>query len=90
MYKVCSPRYSMEKNKYQFTYPPIPKKTVRCLERRALDWYIGMFILGMATSTRLTGYSIKHPIIEYQNRHSVTRKTFLYENNDKIFRTINN
>ena len=45
MYKVCSPRYSTEKNKYQFTYPPIPKKTVRCLERRPLDWYIGMFIL---------------------------------------------
>ena len=38
----------------------------------------------------LTGYSIKHPIIEYQNRYSVTRKTFFYENNDKIFRTINN
>jgi hypothetical protein len=35
-------------------------------------------------------YSIKHPIIEYQNRYSVTRKTFFYENNDKIFRTINN
>ena len=46
--------------------------------------------LGMATSTRLTGYSIKHPIIEYQNRYSVTRKTLFYENNDKIFRTINN
>ena len=46
--------------------------------------------LGMATSTRLTGYSIKHPIIEYQNRYSVTRKTFFYENNVKIFRTINN
>jgi hypothetical protein len=42
----------------------------------------------MATSTRLTGYSIKHPIIEYQNRYSVTRKTFFYENNDKIFRTL--
>ena len=49
-----------------------------------------IYILGMATSTRLTGYSIKHPIIEYQNRYSVTRKTFFYENNDKIFRTINN
>ena len=46
--------------------------------------------LGMATSTRLTGYSLEHPIIEYQNRYSVTRKTFFYENNDKIFRTINN
>ena len=43
----------------------------------------------MATSTRLTGYSLEHPIIEYQNRYSVTRKTFFYENNDKIFRTIN-
>ena len=30
----------------------------------------------MATSTRLTGYSLEHPIIEYQNRYSVTRKTF--------------
>jgi hypothetical protein len=49
-----------------------------------------LFLLGMATSTRLTGYSIKHPIIEYQNQYSVTRKTFFYENNDKIFRTINN
>jgi hypothetical protein len=29
-------------------------------------------------------------IIEYQNRYSVTRKTFFYENSDKIFRTINN
>jgi hypothetical protein len=44
----------------------------------------------MATSTRLTGYSLERPIIEYQNRYSDTRKTFFYENNDKIFRTINN
>ena len=51
---------------------------------------IYMSILGMATSTRLPGYSLEHPIIEYQNRYSVTRKTFFYENNDKIFRTINN
>jgi hypothetical protein len=33
---------------------------------------------------------IKAVIIEYQNRYSVTRKTFFYENNDKIFQTINN
>ena len=46
--------------------------------------------LGMATRTRLTGYSLERPIIEYQNRYSDTRKTFFYENNDKIFRTINN
>ena len=44
----------------------------------------------MATSTRLTGYSLERPIIEYQKRYSVTRKTFFNENNDKIFRTINN
>jgi hypothetical protein len=31
-----------------------------------------------------------HPIIEYQNRYSVTRKTFFYEYNDKILRPINN
>ena len=37
-------------------------------------------------------YPVKCPIIEYQNRYSVTRKTFFYEIiiNDKIFRTINN
>jgi hypothetical protein len=52
--------------------------------------YIYIYIVGMATSTRLTRYSLEHPIIEYQNRYSVTRKTFFYENNDKIFRTINN
>jgi hypothetical protein len=49
-----------------------------------------MYFLGMATSTRLTGYSLERPIIEYQNPYSVTRKTFFYENNDKIFRKINN
>ena len=43
----------------------------------------------MATSTRLTGYSLERPIIEYQNRYSDTRKKN-YENNDKIFQTINN
>ena len=38
----------------------------------------------------VTGYSLEHPIIECQNRYSVTRKTFFHENNDKIFRTIKN
>jgi hypothetical protein len=42
------------------------------------------FFVGMATSTRLTGYSLEHPIIEYQNRYSVTRKTSFFENNDKF------
>jgi hypothetical protein len=40
--------------------------------------------------TWLTEYYIERLIIEYQNRYSVTRKTFYYENNDKIFRKINN
>ena len=43
MYKVCSPRYSTEKNKYQFTYPPIPKKNCQMLGKasvRLVHWYV--------------------------------------------------
>jgi hypothetical protein len=33
----------------------------------------------MATSTRLTGYSLEHPIIEFQNRYSVTPDELLFK-----------
>jgi hypothetical protein len=63
---------------YPVTYSPyLSSKIVHVGEIILAVWFVYIIVI----SNYGNEYPLEHPIIEYQNRYSVTRKTFFSENN---------